>query len=175
MWEVVKKMTRREEAIKQTEKAKARIMKLVEQAQKAFESANRAEKQLERARERASRARRRRQRTVQRFLSEYRRITGLSIRETQKAIGWMSMNLDPEMERTALERRKQVFKEMIDEASDWADMMAVINRMAYEARKIIAFKNLANYEELLSAAWQLGYLTDSEIAIIMKYGGKEVD
>ena len=168
-------MARREEAIKQTEKAKTRIMKLVEQAQKAFESADRAEKQLERARERASRARRRRQRTVQRFLSEYRRITGLSIRETQKAIGWMSMNLDPEMEREALERRKRVFKEMIDEASDWADMMAVINRMAYEARKIIAFKNLANYEELLSAAWQLGYLTDSEVAIIMKYGGKEVD
>ena len=54
-------------------------------------------------------------------------------------------------------------------------MMAVINRIAYEARREIAFKNLANYEELLSAAWQLGYLTDSEVAIIMKYGGKEVD
>jgi len=165
-------MASREETIKQTEKAKARIMKLVEQAQKAFESAERAEKQLERAKERA---RRRRQRIVQRFLSEYRQITGLSIRETQKAIGWMSMNLDPEMEREALERRKRVFKEMIDGANNWADMMAVVNRIAYETRREITFKNLANYEELLEAAWRLGYLTDDDIKVIMRYGGKEVD
>ena len=168
-------MARREEAIKRTEEAKTRIMKLVEQAQKAFESADRAEKQLERARERASRARRRRQRIVQRFLSEYRRITGLSVRQTQWAVKWMSMNLDPEAERKTFESRKQIFKEMIDGAEDWADMMAAINRIAYETRREIAFKNLANYEELLEAAWRLGCLTDDEVVTILRYGGKEVD
>ena len=168
-------MARRKEAIKQTEKAKARIMKLVEQAQKAFESAERAEKQLGRARERASRARRRRQRTVQRFLSEYRRITGLSIRQTQWAVRQMSMNLNPEAEREEFESRKRIFKEMIDGANDWADMKRVINRIAYETRREIAFKNLANYKELLEAAWRLGYLTDDEVVTILRYGGKEVD
>jgi len=168
-------VTRREEAIRRVEETKRKITKLVEQAEKAFESAKRAEERLEKAKERASRARRRRQRTVQQFLSTYRQITGLSIRQTQRAVRWMSMVLDPEAEQKAFESRKRIFKEMIDEANDWSDMMAVINRIAYEARREIAFKNLANYEELLSAAWQLGYLTDSEVAIIMKYGGKEVD
>jgi len=166
---------RREEAIKRTEKTKQKIKKLMEQAEKAFESAKRAEERLERAKERASRARRRRQRTVQRFLSVYRQITGLSIRQTQRAVRWMSMNLDPEAEREEFESRKRIFKAMIDGARDWADMMAVINRIAYETRREIAFKNLANYEELLEAAWRLGYLTDDEVVTILRYGGKEVD
>ena len=155
------------------------IMKIVEEAKQAFEEAAEAEKELRRVKEKVHKARKRGQRAAQRFLSTYRKITGVSIRETQTAVEWMANIIYNEamhgQKDDSLGYFKMHAKQMMDEAQDWKEMMRAINRIAYAVRKEVAFKNLANHREALEAAREMGYLTADDIATIMRYSGKEVD
>jgi len=156
------------------------IIRIAEEAKQAFENAKKAEERLRKAKERVHRARKRRQQAVQRFLSAYRKTTGISIRQTQLAVEWMAEeihqnNLFGDEGGDMLDYFKIHCKQMIDEAKDWEKMMQVINQMAYIAKREVALKNLAKHKEALEAARRLNFLSDDDIATIMQYGGKEVD
>jgi len=151
------------------------IIKLAGEALKAFEDAKKAEERLRKAKERASKARKRSQRAIRRFMREFRQTTGLSIMQVRRAIGWIAAECDPEIAKATLEGRKEIYKKLIEQAEDWHELMATINEMAYETRKELALKSLAQHEEALEAARMLGYFTSEEVATILRYGEKEED
>ena len=156
------------------------IIRIAEEAKQAFEEAAEAEKELRRVKERVRRARKRRRRAVQQFLNTYRKTTGVTIRQTQLAVEWMAEeihqnNLFGNKGGDMFGYFKMHAKQMMDEAQDWQEMMRVINRIAYIAKREVALKNLAKHKEALEAARRLNFLSDDDIATIMRYGGKEVD
>ena len=149
------------------------IMELAEEIKRTEEETKKAEERLKQARESASKARRRRQRAYQRFFSEYKRLTGLSIRETQKAVKWMTAGIENADLLTCL---KANYKRMIDGVESLDDMIAVINSMTRAVKKEIALRNLAKHKGALEAARLAGFLSEAEVEVIMKYGrGEEAD
>ena len=146
------------------------LIKIAEEVRKAEERAKRAEERLKKAEERASRARRRRQEITLKFLREYRKRTGISIRATQQALEWMA-KCDEHIINAAFNEEKKCFISLINEARDWEELFRCISYMARMARQQLLLKRLGRHTEALKAAQMLGFLTEEEIKRIEKYSG----
>jgi len=136
---------------------------LVAKRRKAEEK---AKERAAKATMRAIRAEQRRQKAESRLRKEFRKRTGLSVREVQRSSWWMN-----HVEREAeVELMKADISLWIREATTVEELARILNRANYMVRKHKQLAVLCEHTEELEALYEAGLLERWQIEAVMKYG-----
>ena len=138
---------------------------------KKREEEKKAEEKAIKAVTRYARAKERRRRAESRLRREFRKRTGVSIREVQRSAWWMK-NVKTEAE---VELMKADISLWIKEAGTIDELARILNRANYVVRRHKKLAELSKHTEEIEALYLAGLLERWQIEAIMRYGEREAD